>query len=267
MKSYLTYFKLKFLTGLQYRFDALAGMSTQFVFGLAYVSVYVAFYMSGAKDTPMTLKEVISFVWLEQAFFALTYTFYKDKEIIKMIKNGNVAYELVRPQNLYFMWAFRIYGDKLSKVTLRFLPILVVASLLKYPYKLYLNIDIKTFLVFLISFILASILVTIMALLFHIICLFTLDDKGIINVFMVLSDFLSGLVIPIPFFPKYLQNISNILPFRYVSDFPFRLYVGNISIHDGLIGIIYQVIWILILFVVGYKLMNKALKKATIQGG
>ena len=267
MKSYLTYFKLKFLTGLQYRFDALAGVSTQFVFGLAYVSIYIAFYKSGGANTPMKLKELISFIWLEQAFFALTYSFYRDKEILKMIKNGNVAYELVRPQNLYFMWAFKIYGDKLSKVTLRFLPIIVIASLLKYPYKLYLTIDIKTFIVFIIAFILASILVTVMVLLFHIICLYTLDDKGVINIFMVISDFLSGLVVPIPFFPKYLQNISNILPFRYVSDFPFRLYVGNISIQNGLIGIVIQIIWIIILFIIGYRLMNKALKRAVIQGG
>lgn len=267
MKSYFSYFRLKFLAGIQYRFDAIAGVSTQFVFGLAYVSIYIAFYKSNSVSTSISLKELISFVWLEQAFFALTYSFYRDKEIIKMIKNGNVAYELVRPQNLYLMWIFKIYGDKLSKVTLRFLPIIIIASLLKYPYKLYLSIDLKTFLLFIVTLFLASILVTLIAVLMHVICLYTLDDKGVVNIFMVFSDFLSGLVIPIPFFPKFLQKISNILPFRYVSDFPFRLYVGNISINDGLIGIVFQVIWIILLFIIGYKLMNKALKKAIIQGG
>jgi ABC-2 type transport system permease protein len=84
---------------------------------------------------------------------------------------------------------------------------------------------------------------------------------------MVVSDILSGLTIPIPFFPSYLQNISNILPFRYVSDFPFRLYVGNITINEGLVGILIQVIWIVILMLIGSLLMKKALKKAVIQGG
>lgn len=85
--------------------------------------------------------------------------------------------------------------------------------------------------------------------------------------FMVISDILSGLVLPIPFFPKYLQNVSNLLPFRYISDFPFRLYVGNITINEGLKGLIIQIIWIIILIIIGRILMKKALKKAVIQGG
>ena len=64
---------------------------------------------------------------------------------------------------------------------------------------------------------------------------------------MILTDILSGLVIPIPFFPNYLQKISNYLPFRYISDFPFRLYVGNVSDYEGVVGILIQIIWIIIL--------------------
>ena len=108
---------------------------------------------------------------------------------------------------------------------------------------------------------------TFLILLYHIICIFTLDEKGIVNIFMVLSDLLSGLAIPIPFFPKTLQYITNLLPFRYISDFPFRLYVGNITMNEGYIGIIYQIVWIIILVILGRILTKKALKKAVIQGG
>ena len=267
MKSYLHYFKLKFISNLQYRFEALAVISTQFVFGFIYISIYIAFYESGGNNLPMELNELVSFLWLEQAFFILIYSFYRDKEIIKMIKNGNVSYELTRPQDLYFMWFSKIYGDKLSKTLLRMFPIIIIASLLSEPYKLNLAISIKPLILFIIALTLASILITLIVLLFHIICIFTLDDKGIVNIFMAVSDLLSGLVIPIPFFPKYLQRISNVLPFRYVSDFPFRLYVGNISISEGINGIIIQIIWIIIIFIIGKTLMKKALKNAVIQGG
>ena len=94
-----------------------------------------------------------------------------------------------------------------------------------------------------------------------------LDEKGIVNIFMVLSDILSGLVLPIPFFPNVLQKISNFLPYRYVSDFPFRLYVGNISLQEGIKGIIIQIIWIIILILIGKLITKKALKKVVIQGG
>lgn len=267
MKSYISYFKLKFKTGLQYRAAALAGLSTQFFFGFVYVSIYVAFYESGSGNLPMEIHELISYVWLGQSLFALVNLWYKDKEIINLIKSGNIAYELCRPQDLYLMWASKILGERLSNVTLRFLPVVLVALILPPPYNLVLNITLFRLLIFILAMLLASILMTVLVLLFHVICLFTLDEKGVINIFMVISDILSGLVIPIPFFPDYLQNISNILPFRYISDFPFRLYVGNITINEGFIGIGIQIIWIIILIIIGRLLTKKALKKAIIQGG
>ena len=267
MRSYLSYFKLKFITGLQYRAAALAGMSTQFFFGFVYISVYIAFYETGSGTPPMPLEQLVSFLWLNQAFFALVYMWYKDKEILTMIKNGNVAYELCRPQDLYWMWFSKIFGERLSNVALRFIPVLLVATILPGTYHLDLSITLTRFLIFLASITLSSILMVSLVLLYHVICLFTLDEKGIVNIFMIVSDILSGLVLPIPFFPTWLQNISNILPFRYVSDFPFRLYVGNIPLEEGLIGLIVQIIWIIILILIGRIITKKALNKAVIQGG
>ena len=251
MTSYLSYFKLKYITGLQYRIAALAGLSTQFFFGFVYVSIYVAFYQSGGENLPMTLQELINYIWLEQAFFALIYMMHKDKEILDKIRSGNLSYELVRPQNLYFMWYFKIYGEKLSNVTLRFLPVIIVAIILPKPYNLVLSGNLYLIFIFLITLILSSFLVTALILIYHIICMFTLDSKGIISIFTTISDLLSGLVIPIPFFPKILQKILDFLPFRYVSDFPFRLYSGNIDISSAFSGIIIQIIWIAILVILG----------------
>lgn len=267
MKSYLSYFKLKFKTGLQYKAAAIAGMSTQFFFGIIYVSVYIAFYNSDSSNLPMPLNQLVSFLWLNQCFFALIFMWYKDKDILSLIKKGNIAYELCRPQDLYFMWYFKILGERLSSVVLRFLPVMIIALLLPSPYNLDLTITIPRLLLFLISLILSSILVVAIITLFHVICLYTLDEKGIVNMFMVMTDILSGLVLPIPFFPNFLQKICNILPFRYVSDFPFRLYVGNVSLLDGINGVIIQIIWIIILFIIGKTLMNNALKKTVVQGG
>ena len=165
------------------------------------------------------------------------------------------------------MWFSKMYGERISKVVLRFLPVMIFAMLLPSPFNLDLSTTLASFVISLIALCFASILVTVIVLMYHIICLFTIDEKGIVNTFMVLSDILSGLTIPIVFFPNWLQKLSDFLPFRYVSDFPFRLYVGNISVNDGLIGIVVQIIWILIIVVVSNVLMKKALKKAVIQGG
>ena len=268
MRKYISYFKLKVKNGLQYRIAALAGISTQVFFGFMYVSIYIAFYNSGSKGKlPMPLNELVSYTWIAQAFFALIFLWKKDRELIQSIKNGDIAYEFLRPQDLYFMWLARFLGDRISATLLRFIPVILVSILLPMPFTLKLSTNIVLTLLSILAIILAGILASALSLLFHIICLFTIDDRGVVNMFMVTSDVLSGLTIPVVFFPKYLQKVSNILPFRYVTDFPLRLYVGNIHISEGLIGILIQIIWIILLILLGKLLIHKASKRIVVQGG
>jgi len=267
MKSYLSYFKLKFKIGLQYRAAAIAGISTQLFFGIVYILVYLAFYESDISNIPMPLDQLISYLWLVQAFFSIVYLWYKDKDIINLIKTGNIAYELCRPQDVYMMWFSKIYGERLANLALRCFPVLLFAILLPKPYNLNLKIPLIRFMLFIVIILLSTILMTLIVLLYHVICLFTLDEKGIVNIFMVISDILSGFVIPLPFFPVLFQKLAYILPFRYVSDFPFRFYVGNISFNEGINGLVLQLLWIIIIYIIGRVLIKKALKKVVVQGG
>ena len=67
--------------------------------------------------------------------------------------------------------------------------------------------------------------------------------------------------------PRVLQTICYILPFRLVTDLPFRIYTGDILLSEALVGILIQIIWILIVFTFGMLLMNKSTKQVEIQGG
>lgn len=267
MKAYLTYFKLKFITGLQYRSAAWAGIATQFFFGFVYIMVYVAFYESGGRQLPMSLHQVITYLWLNQALLALINQFSRDQELFQMVKDGTISYELARPKNLYFMWFFKVLGQRLSNVTLRFFPLLIVTSVLPNPYNLGLPCSFIHFLLFFLSLVLGTLLVTSLVVLYPIITLFTMNEKGIINLVITISDILSGLVVPIPFFPIILQKISSCLPFQYISDLPFRIYIGNVNIEFGIFGIFIQTIWLIILIIVGSLLMKKGLKRIVVQGG
>lgn len=108
---------------------------------------------------------------------------------------------------------------------------------------------------------------TSLVVLYPIITMHTLNEKGIVGIIISISDLFTGLIVPIPFFPKLLQVISKCLPFQYVSDLPFRIYVGNIGIKLGLQGLILQIIWIIVIMILGYILMKKALKRVVVQGG
>lgn len=267
MRFYLSYFKLRFISGLQYRIAALAGLSTQFFFGFVYMMVYAAFYETKANGEIIEFNQLVSYLWLGQAFFALINTFYKDKEIINMIINGNIAYELVRPKSVYFMWFSKILGTKLSSVILRCFPVLFIALLLPKPYNLSLPDSFLSFILFLIALLIGALLVSAIVTFAHVLILLTLNEKGIVNIFTSTADLLSGMVVPLPLFPLFLQKISNFLPFKYISDLSFRIYSGNIGITDGIFGIFIQIIWLFIVIVIGLLLTKKCLKRAVVQGG
>jgi len=229
--------------------------------------VYVAFYESGGKQIPMDLSQIITYLWLNQTFLALINQFTRDSELFKLIREGGVSYELARPKNLYFMWYFKILGQRLANVTLRFIPLVLVTSFLPEPYNFSFAYSINHFILFIVSLGMGSLLVTALAVLYPIITLTTMNEKGIINLVVSVADILSGIVVPIPFFPKFLQVISILLPFQYISDLPFRIYVGNLSIKDGIYGIVIQFFWIILLLLLGNFLMRKNVRRVVVQGG
>ena len=109
MKAYFHYLKLRIITNIQYRAAALAGISTQIFFGFMYIMLYIALYESNTGvNAPMNLSGLITYLWLGQAFFSLTYPYIKEQELLDAITNGNLAYEIIRPQNFYFKYYIKM---------------------------------------------------------------------------------------------------------------------------------------------------------------
>ena len=73
--------------------------------------------------------------------------------------------------------------------------------------------------------------------------------------------------VPIPLMPIGIQKFLNYLPFRFLSDLPFRIYIGNIGVLEGLVSVLFGAIWLIVLIVVVKLLMKTSLKKVVIQGG
>lgn len=267
MRQYVAYFKLRFIASLQYRVAAIAGILTQFAFGFIFVMIYIAFYQSNKSGAPMELNQVVTYLWLQQSFFSFLYLYYRDKEILTMIKNGDVAYELCRPGNLYIKWYIKIFSSKLAALTLKFAPILLVAIFLPEPYRMMLPPNLKVFFTFLLSIGFSLFLIPAFCALIHLLSFFLLDDRGIYTFVISFAEIFAGNAIPLPFFPDLLQKIANLLPFRYMTDLPFRIYTGHISLSAAFPQIIIQFFWTVIFVGIGFFMTKKALNRVVVQGG
>ena len=81
MKKYVSFFRMRFLNGLQYRAAAAAGLFTQFAWGLMEILLFAAFYRAQPAAFPMTFGQTVSYIWLQEAFLAMYTVWSYDSDI------------------------------------------------------------------------------------------------------------------------------------------------------------------------------------------
>ena len=267
MKKYLSFFRLRFTMGLQYRAAALAGMVTQFVWGGLTICMFSAFYQADASAFPMTLQATSTYIWLQQAFLALFAAWFFENEIFDSIEHGGVAYELCRPIEIYNMWFARSIANRMSRAVLRCMPILLVAAFLPAPYGMVLPVGIAEFLWFVITMVLGLLVTVAFCMLVYVITFFTVSSRGVRMVAVSMVEFFAGAVIPLPFFPDGLRQVMELLPFASMQNVPLRVYSGDIGGQQILIAIGLQIFWLVALVAGGRLLIRKAMRKVVVQGG
>lgn len=267
MKKYLSFFRIRFTAGLQYRAAAWAGIATQFAWGGMTILMFWAFYQNGENSFPMTFPKLSSYIWMQQAFLAMFMAWFFDNEIFESITSGNIAYELCRPCDIYAMWFTKNMAIRLSRMMLRCLPILLVAAFLPAPFNITLPPDWLSGVLFLISVTLGFLVLISFSMLIYISAFYTISPMGIRILATSVTEFFAGAIIPIPFFPEALQPVMYALPFASMQNTPFLIYTGHISGIEALQSIALQIVWFAVLLSVGRILMKRALRKVVVQGG
>ncbi len=266
-QEYSTFFRMRFIAGLQYRAAALAGVATQFVWGILELQMYKAFYKENAAAFPMSMEALSTYIWLQQSLLALFMTWFLENDIFQSITDGQIAYELCRPADLYNMWFFRSMANRLSKAVLRCMPILVFAVFLPAPYGMRLPADIRAGIWFVITAFLGFITVIAFCMLIYISTFYTYSPMGIRLVAVALVDVLAGNVIPIPFLPEGVRQVVELLPFASMGNIPFRVYASDITGIEIYYKAGLQLFWAVALILLGKRIIAAALKRVVVQGG
>jgi ABC-2 type transport system permease protein len=263
VKAYRTIFVSRFLTLLQYRAAAVAGVATQLFFGLVRVMIYDGFYRSSSMPQPMTAEQVVTYIWLGQAMLMLV-MLDVDRDVAAMIRTGNVAYEMTRPLDLYTVWYIRALSGRAAPLILRAVPIFIVAV----PF-LGLNPPASAVdgVLFFISLFNGLLLAAALVALMTISLLWTVSGEGIYRLAGPLVFFFSGLVIPLPLFPDWMQQLIAFLPFRALVDTPFRLYLGMLTGMAAVTALAHQIFWTVAFVLVGRAILTGHIRRLVVQGG
>jgi len=267
MRPYLSLLRVRFLNGLQYRAAALGGLATQAFWGVMLVFIYQAFYGGADSVGGFSYPNLVSFTWLQQAFLSFFFIYDYDGELLEMITSGSISYELCRPVHIYQIWYVKLLAKRLAQSALRAGPVILIAALMPHPYNLSLPYSPLAFLLFLITMLLGVLLMVAIVMLIYISIFKTMSPIGSIGILSIVGEFFSGLTIPIPFMPQWLQNVCYALPFRWTGDLPLRTYTGNIAASEALAGIAIQAMWIAALVAFGAYCMKRITRLAVVQGG
>lgn len=266
MKVYLSIFRMRVINGLQYRTVAFSAIVTRFFWALMEILAYDALFQIGL-DGGMTFEQTVSYVWMQQALYSMFLVVSGDGEIYDTIRSGSIAYELVRPMDLYGKWFFQAMANRVVPTLTNYIPMLLIAFLMPSHFRLTISLSFEQLILFLLSCILALGVVVSCAMLMYISLFYLTSQRGIKIIVTAITTFFSGGVIPLTFFPDKVRAFSNLLPFAAMQNMPLQIYCGSISGNTAYRGILFQLIWVVILVGGGYVAMNRVLKKVVVQGG
>jgi ABC-2 type transport system permease protein len=263
MKPYLAILSSRFRMLLQYRTAAIAGVGTQLFFGIVRMMIYDAFYGSNKSVQPMSHGQVITYIWLGQAMLLLA-MLDVDRDVATMVRTGSVAYELIRPVDLYGLWFSRAFSGRAAPLIMRSIPIFVIASLF---FGLGAPASATAAALFLISSVGGLALAAAITTLITISMLWTVSGDGIGRLAPPLVFFFSGIGVPLPLFPDWLQRLIAILPFRGLIDTPFRIYLGHLAGVQAMMALAQQGLWIAVLMLAGRLSLQRGVSRLVVQGG
>jgi ABC-2 type transport system permease protein len=263
VKPYLAIVGARLRTLLQYRAAAAAaGIATRLFWGLIRMMIFQAFYLSSAAPQPMSYRDVVTYVWLGQALLALMLGG-ADADVRAMVRTGTVAYEMVRPLDVYWVWYSRTVAARAAPTLLQVAPVFAAGALLGMQAPPSLASALAWVAGTLGALLLTSALWTLMS----ISLLWTVSGEGVSRLVPTLGYCFSGMLIPIPLLPDAVQPLVKALPFWTIMDAPFRLYLGHIPAAEAGAVLAHQLLWTAALVLLGQVCLRRAFRRLVVQGG
>jgi ABC-2 type transport system permease protein len=220
------------------------------------------FAASGTESIKgFTLSTMITYLTISSLIKPLTSSS-MDYSMEQDVRTGNIGTMLTKPVSYPLFLLFRSLGVPLTGIFLGALPIFAIGLVLlgiSLPYNLP---------AFLLSLFFGFLVNYIMIFMTGLWSFWSAGSIwGIKLSKEVITEIMSGAVVPIYFFPSWFASIAQALPFQAIYNIPISIYLGNITGTGILFSFAQQLFWIALLGSVSYMGWRRAKKKVVINGG
>ncbi|MDG6102728.1 ABC-2 family transporter protein [Dactylosporangium aurantiacum] len=264
MRLWSTLVGIGFRRWSTYRLAAFAGAFTNSVFGLIRAGVITAAVAAaGGTLGGYDARAGVTYVWLGQALIGPVY-FFAWNELAQRIRTGDVAVDLARPVDPMLAHLAADLGRAAFVVLPRGLPPLAVGAAVT---GLALPGDPAAYVLGVLSAALAVVVSFACRWLVNLSAFWLLDLRGPMTLYLLVTNILCGLAVPVRWFPGWLAAIAAASPFPSMLQTPIDVLMGRSAGWDAVRLLAVQAAWAVALLVAGRLIFTLGSRKLVIQGG
>lgn len=263
---YVAFVRNAFLNMLAYRLRYFTGIITYLLFVSVHYFIWQAVFSGhpeGFEINGFTLSEMISYVaigWVSRSLYFSSI----DNEIDELVRSGQISIYLLRPVHFHTMMLSQAAGESIFRLLFFTVPISLVIFAL-FPVSFPASLGSLAY--FLLSTALSFLVLAEINFMTGLCAFWFKSIQGVMRAKYFLVQLLSGLLLPLSFFPATVQRIAECLPFKAIAYIPLQLYLGKLSGSDAWAALGEQVLWYVLLAMASYFLWRAAVRVLTLQGG
>jgi ABC-2 type transport system permease protein len=242
-----------------------AGLFTNVFFGFLIAYVLLAVFDETSEIGGYDVRDAIAYVWVSQALLSVVGIFGASWfELARRVQTGNVATDLQRPVDVQRLAFAEDAGRAGYQLVWRAVPQFAVGALL---FEITIPDELSTWLLFAVSVALAVAVSFGIRFLVNLSSFWLLDYRGPVLFALAINLVLSGMIIPLSFFPAPLDTLARLTPFAAILMAPIDLYTGNPVGGSAALVILLQVTWGVVLLAAGRSVLGAGTRKLVLQGG
>lgn len=240
-----------------------AGVLTNSVFGFVQAYILLSLFVTRDEIGGYDATDTVTYVWLTQAMIGAVAVF-GWVDVAERIASGDIATDLARPVHpLRAGLAFDL-GRAFYQTLFRGLPPLAVGAVV---FDLEAPSSAAVWAVFFASVVLAIALSFAFRVIYNLSAFWLLDWRGPMLIAVTVSLFFSGFVIPVRFFPGWLETLAHATPFPAMVQLPVDVFVGKAEGLELVQTLAVQAAWTVALFAAAYALFSVGTRRLVVQGG
>ena len=265
MSTLRVYFEVARLTTSSlttYRGANAAGLFTNTVFGFLSAYILLAVFDQRPDVGGFDSIDAVTFVFVGQGLLMVVGVM-GNFDMAERVRTGDVVTDLHRPVDFQGWWTAVSYGRAAFFAVFRAVPPFLLAGLvfdLRLP-------PATAWAPFAVSVALAVAVAFAWFFLINLSSFWLLDVQGMASFGTVTALFLSGLVVPLVFFPGWTATVVRALPFASMIQFPIEVFLDKHSGGDLLRVLAIQLAWMGILLAAGRSVLARAKRRVVVQGG